>query len=125
MLPPSGHDSLEVPFQISVRPDGPMVVVNLSGSAGMEEGEQLGPRLTSLIAADAPHLILDLSELMFISSLGIGGILAAHAEARRLGGGVRLVRPRPAVQRLLTLTRIDQLLPTDATLDAAVRAVAT
>jgi anti-sigma B factor antagonist len=124
MLPPADHDPLEQPLEISVRPNGPAVVVNLRGSAGMEEGEQLGPKLTSLISADAPHLILDLSELLFISSLGIGAILAAHAEARKAGGGVRLVRPRPAVQRLLTLTRIDQLLPTDATLDAAVRATA-
>lgn len=123
MLPPAGHDPLEQPLEISVRPDGPAVIVNLRGSAGMEEGEQLGPRLASLISTDAPHLILDLSELLFISSLGIGAILAAHAVARKAGGGVRLVHPRPAVQRLLTLTRIDQLLPTDATLDAAVRAV--
>jgi len=98
-------------------------VVRLSGTARLEEAEELGARLAELLRPETPHLILELSGLRFLTSVGIGGLVSAHNRARRLNGRVSVVNPRPEVENLLRLTRVDQLLSIYPTLEAARRGV--
>ncbi len=55
-------------------------------------------------------IALDLSQVTFMDSTGLGTLLSAFRTAVRRGGGLALVRPAPAVQRLLAAVKLDRLI---------------
>jgi len=66
-------------------------------------------------------IVLDLSEMDFICSVGLGAIIIGHHKSRRHDGEIRLVNPQPAVRRLLEATRLTKLFPLYAGVEDAVK----
>ena len=61
------------------------------------------------IEEDRPHcIVLDLRELTFMDSCGVGRLVAARRRARRSGTRLVLVRGGRAVQHLLALTGLEE-----------------
>jgi anti-sigma B factor antagonist len=57
----------------------------------------------------SPHcIVLDLRELSFMDSCGVGRLVAARRRARRAGRRLVLVRGGRAVQHLLALTGLEE-----------------
>lgn len=116
-------DPLDSPLKVDISTEGAAHVVRLTGSASIEESEELRATLDQLVSASAPNLVLDLSALTYITSVGIGALVAAHHRTRKLSGRVVMVNPTPAIQRLLTLTRIDRLIDVFPNTEDALAAV--
>lgn len=95
-------------------------VVRLAGSATMDVAGELRERLIELISASSPRLVLDLSGLEFISSVGLGGIIAAYLRCRRHDGAVQIVAPQPAIVDLLAVTKLDKLFSIHHSLETAI-----
>ena len=57
---------------------------------------------------DSGRVILDLGELDFIDSTGLGALVGALRRFRDVGGDVILVGVRPRVAKLLELTGLDR-----------------
>ena len=55
------------------------------------------------------NLDIDLSQMTFLDSCGLGALVALHKLVRKRCGTLRLLHPQPPVQQLLELTRMDQL----------------
>ncbi|HKU94996.1 MAG TPA: anti-sigma factor antagonist, partial [Vineibacter sp.] len=68
------------------------------------------------------RVILDLGAVEFMDSSGLGAIVAL---LKRIGrdGDLVLAGTRPAVRKLLQITRIDRILTQHATVDEAARAL--
>jgi anti-anti-sigma factor len=65
---------------------------------------------TRLIANEEKHFVVDLSQTQFMDSAGMSALVSLLKQARQAGGDVVLVRPLKAeAQRILTLTRFDQV----------------
>jgi anti-sigma B factor antagonist len=109
-------------LQIEVEPHGEYAVVKLRGSANMNVAGELQERLIELVDARVRRLVLDLSELDFISSVGLGGIIAAHLKCRYNNGLIQIARPQPAIRELLTVTRLDRLFPIHDSIEGALAA---
>ncbi len=62
-------------------------------------------------AADEPSVVLDLSELDFIDSMGIHFVVTAHERAQREGRELTIVRGGPQVTRVFSLVGLDGVLP--------------
>ena len=126
--PDQAPGEAEIPFSealsLSVRQEGNVHVVTLRGATHLDEAEELNARLPQLIQRASPHLILDLSELEFLGSVGLNAIVTAHNRARTFNGRVSVVNPKPEVANLLSLTRVDQLASVFPTLEAARQALA-
>lgn len=61
--------------------------------------------------ADAPEvLVLDLRQLAFIDSTGLRAVIAADERARSAGRRLVIVRGTAAVDRVLSVTQLDQRL---------------
>lgn len=114
-----------VPLEITVRRDGPVHIVSLSGAASIDVVESLQARLLALIDSSTPNMVIDLSKLTFITSIGIAALIAADARGQTLQGAVRLVNPTGEVARILDLTHIDTMVRVYATLDDAVDSLPT
>lgn len=55
------------------------------------------------------NIEIDLSQTAFIDSSGLGALIALHKKASSCHGKLLLLRPQPAVQQIIELTRLDRL----------------
>jgi anti-sigma B factor antagonist len=69
--------------------------------------------------AQAAQVIADLSKVTFCDATGLGVLVHAHVQARRLGGRLRVVCANGLVRRLIAITRSTHTLMVYAGLDEA------
>ena len=86
---------------------GPLVISNLQAFR------------TALRRDYALFTILDLTDVPFMDSTGLGEIINFYTLCQRSNGRVVLAAPSPRVADLLHMTRVDTLLTVVPTLDAA------
>lgn len=111
------------PLQIVTRREAGLPIVSLSGSCTMEQSTRVGEELEPLANDPAVKaIILDLRDLDFIESSGLGDVIAAYQNCRKRGADLRLVGPAPAIMRVLEITRLDQLFQICDSLESAMTA---
>lgn len=66
-------------------------------------------RLTGAIAEGKTRFVVDLAEVPFIDSTGLGALVSGLKAARRVEGDLRLAAPSPHVRKLLHLTTLDRV----------------
>ena len=115
MSQPSPAERLKV--EVSQR--GSSTIVKLIGSANMVVSSDLKEQLIKLVESAPDRLVLDLSELDFISSVGLGGIIAAHLRYRHHNGSVELASPQPDILELLRVTNLTSLFAVHESVEAA------
>lgn len=106
-------------LRVDIDRRGPVAVVKLAGSAHMDVSNSLRDQLVGLIDDNTQQLVLDLADLEFINSVGLGAIIAAHLRCRRYNGVVKVVAPKPAIQELLCVTKLISLFSVHPSVDAA------
>ena len=117
-----GSDGVSI--QVSPRSD--CVVVTVGGEVDLLTAAQLARALENASKASrAGCLVIDMTDLTFIDSSGLGVLIAAQNRARTLGDSVVLVHPPPLVRRLLDGTQLHHRFSTYDTLDAALAALRT
>ncbi|NOS99175.1 MAG: STAS domain-containing protein [Phycisphaerales bacterium] len=90
---------------------GPALIVSLVGSASMEHCEELNERLLDACLQKPDILVIDLSRLVFMCSLGLGGLVAAYLRVQKYRGKFAIAAPDAAIKEMLELTRLHTLLP--------------
>ena len=101
------------------RPRAGTVVVSVHGDLDLHTADELGDRLVGVAAGGASSVVVDLSDVAFVDSQGLGALLRG---TRRLGGGVgrfRLVVPEPQIRRIFEITALDRVFPLDETREQA------
>ena len=73
--------------------------------------------------AQQPRVVIDLSEVPFMDSAGLGALIGGIRRTRENGGEVAVACSRPTLTRLLHTTGFDRIVPVTETVDAAVAAV--
>ena len=73
--------------------------------------------------AQKPKVVIDLSEVPFMDSAGLGALIGGIRRAREHGGEVAVACSRPTLTRLLHTTGFDRIVPVTDTLDEAVKAL--
>ncbi len=86
-------------------------IITCSGNLDLETVDQFKIMVLSLLVVGAAPLVIDLSEVGFVDSTGLGGLIAALNGARAAEIGLDLVVNTERVSRLLALTGVDVLLP--------------
>lgn len=112
----------ETPFAVNVEKRGDAAVVFVSGSCTMNVSKKLTDCLRELGGAGHKLIVVETSELDFIESSGLGGIVAGYLRTRMHKGEMRLVSPTPDIRRLLEMTRLVQLFGIYPSVDAALKA---
>jgi anti-sigma B factor antagonist len=90
----------------------------VSGPA--EEFESL---LQKLLAEGHRQLIVDLEHVAHLDSGGVRAVVRGYLTAQRLGGSLAVSNANRHVHRLMTLMRLDQVIPMFESVDAAIAAV--
>ena len=77
--------------------------MSISPHVGQPTEEMFRRRLTDA-GTRAPHLVVDLSEMEYLCSKGLGILLEQAVLQERQGGWLRLVSPSPTVSMILRLS---------------------
>lgn len=76
-------------------------------------GEDYGGRLVEAVSEAVSHKVLaciiDISELRYINSSGIGVLITILTKFRNKGGDVYLMRPSENVKKLLVITKLNAI----------------
>ena len=87
---------------------GKSVRIGLKGELDLEHAYTFDEELKRVEALEPDCICLDLRELHFLDSSGLGRLVAARRRARKLGHRLVLVRGSATVQRLFQLTAVEE-----------------
>ncbi|MCB1874500.1 MAG: STAS domain-containing protein [Chromatiales bacterium] len=105
-------------LESSILEDG-TTVVSLQGRMDVSGTQEIELPLTTRTAISKAAIIVDLSGVDFLASIGLRA-LVSNAKAQELRGGrMVLCNPQPAVEKVLASTGIDTIIPVFRTRSAA------
>ena len=103
---------------VETGPDG-RGLVTPHGDIDLAGAPRLREAFSDALAGGHTRLVLDLRQVTFIDSTGLGLLVGAGKKAYGLGGSLTVVCDNPRVLRLLAVTGIDKTLPVRATPEEA------
>ena len=94
-------------MQIEERSLGDVVILDVKGEMTSEERvELLKEKADSLIGQGHKKIVLNLADVPYMDSAGLGVLVRMLTMASRHGGSVKLVNLRERVEKLLTITKL-------------------
>jgi len=100
---------------------GAVTVLTVDGALTVDHGVAgLASVIRESMATGRSRLVLDLSAVEFMDSLGLEALLAANTTVEKCGGRLALASLKPRLKRLIEITRIGEILETHEDRAAAV-----
>lgn len=94
------------------------LIVKLLGDLDHHGAEQIREKIDSkVIASNSKNLILDLSELKFMDSSGIGIIIGRYKIISSVGGRLSLVCPSKSINKIIRMCGIEKIITIKDTLN--------
>ena len=103
---------------ISVDKLDDLIVLRIDGKTSLVRIKDV---VNEQVEVGKKKIVVDLREVTFIDSAGLGDLMAAYTIARRFGGVIKLVSDTRKVDDLLDITRISSVFDKYTTLDEAVK----
>jgi anti-sigma B factor antagonist len=99
-----------VKMQTVTRQVGPVIVLDVSGRITLGEGNVMLREIVGELAAKGnSDIVLNLGEVVYIDSSGIGELVKAHTTIRNKGGRLKLANLNKRVHDLLEMTRLSSV----------------
>ena len=103
-------------MQIEERVVGDVTILDLKGKITLGEGDEaLKDKINSLVLQDRRRILLNLAEVPYIDSAGLGEIVRTYTTVSRQGGQLKLVN---LTKRIMDLRSITKLLTVFETFDS-------
>ena len=99
-------------------PDG-IRKIDLTGRLDLEGADAIDLKLTVLVSTQRTFAIVDLAAVEFLASIGIATLIRNAKAVRQRQGNMVLLNPKPSVAKVLSSTRIDQMIRVCYSLDDA------
>lgn len=106
-------DTIEEPAHITV--------ISLIGEMDLYSSNQLKDAVVNLWDEGHGRVIIDLSDLSYVDSSGVGVLLYVYSGSQKRGHEVYFAGAHGPVSRVLELTKLDGFLPLDPDIETAVR----
>lgn len=106
-------------MEIKTEQVGKATVVRWNGRLDLLTASDVKKQLSELVAQGHRFLVVDLGEVDFIDSSGLGALIGGLKAARLAGGDLRLARAGEQARVILDLTTLDRVLkPYDSVAEA-------
>ena len=94
-------------MQIQEREANDVTILDLRGKLTLGEGDELlRDKVNSLILQGRKKIVLNLAEVPYIDSAGLGEIVRTYTTASRQGGSLKLLNLTKRIQDLLAITKL-------------------
>ena len=94
-------------MDIKERVVGGVSVLDLSGKIVLGEGDgQVRDRIKDLLADGQKKILLNLGEVNYIDSAGLGAMISSYTTVKRQGGQLKLENLTKRIQDLLAITKL-------------------
>jgi anti-sigma B factor antagonist len=94
-------------MQISERSIGDVMVLDLKGKITLGEGDELlKDKVNSLINQGQRKIVLNLGEVPYLDSAGLGEVVRAYTTVSREGGSLKLLNLTKRITDLLSITKL-------------------
>jgi len=97
-----------MPLSIKTRIASGVVIVDMSGRLCFLE-VALRDRVNELLEAGHREFVLNLANVPYIDSFGLGQLIAIWTSIRSKSGQMTLLRPTDRVRRLFQITKLDSV----------------
>jgi len=99
--------------------DAGILGINLSGRMDIIGTQQIDLKFTALTATRRAHVLVDLSNVTFIASIGVRTLINSAKAQKLRGGSMVLYKPNQQVEEVLMSTGIQAIIPIAHDIEAA------
>lgn len=108
-------------FSVTIRQAGPISLLDVSGRLTSFETGALRESISRLLKQDRKNIVLNLSELQYLDSSGIGELARVCVSVMKEGGQMKVVGLSPKVEEILKITQLYQVFPEFPSQEAALQ----
>jgi len=109
-------------MQIQERAVGDVMVLDLKGKITLGEGDELlKDKVNSLVNQGHKKIILNLADVPYIDSAGLGEVVRTYTTVSRQGGSLKLLNLTKRITDLLSITKLLTVFETFDSENEAVR----
>ncbi|MFN0072580.1 MAG: STAS domain-containing protein [Chloroflexota bacterium] len=94
-------------------------VIRVEGRLDLYAADTLRGEVQQHVTGGRANLILDLAQVDFIDSSGLGAIVGALKSVRKCGGMLRIAALQAQAQEVMRLTTLDRVIPTFGSVEDA------
>lgn len=97
-------------MQLDIKNENGCAVALISGEIDHHNAKEIRTQLDRYIIASRPsQLVIDLKEITFMDSSGIGLIMGRCKLMKQCGGRLEILNPQPYIRRVLRLAGIERI----------------
>src|SRR5215471_6547013 len=85
-------------------------IIKLKGRMDLQGAAEIDLRFTSVTSTERASVVVDLSEVDFMASMGLATLVRSGKAVRLRRGNMVLLNPTPSVRQVLSSTRVDEVL---------------
>jgi anti-sigma B factor antagonist len=109
-------------MQIDERTIGDVVLLDLKGKITLGEGDELlKDKVNSLVNQGHKKIVLNLADVPYIDSAGLGEVVRTYTTVSRQGGSLKLLNLTKRITDLLSITKLLTVFETFDSENEAVR----
>ena len=98
------------------------VVIELKGNVmGGDDTKEFNELLHKLLDEGKKNIIVDLSEVKFMNSSGLGMLIGGLTTMKKGNGSMKLARTTDKIESLLVITKLSQIFESFETVEEAVK----
>lgn len=109
-------------FAVAHRVEQGLTVVKISGEIDVFTSPRLREMLLDIIDSGAAHLVVDLGEVTFLDSTGLGVLVGIYHRLRARDGSMSFMGVNDRVRRVFHVTQLTKIFVLHHSLDEAVAA---
>lgn len=108
-------------MKIKERFEHDVAILSISGNMmGGPDTQELHQKVKSILNDGFKKIVVDLKDVKWMNSSGLGTLMAAHASVEEAGGKMKLANVTEKVQSLLIITQLMKIFETYENVDRAV-----
>ncbi len=100
-------------MQVSVHEGDETITVKVTGQITHERSAELREKILGLADSPAKNVILDIAEMPYIDTSGLGVLVGARTHLKKRGVDFRIINAQEKVKKVFHLTRLAKLFGVD------------
>lgn len=109
-------------LSLSTRTQGDHAVLSVGGEIDVYTAPQLRQRLIELVEQGSQHIVVDMEQVEFLDSTGLGVLVGGLKRVRALDGSLRLVCAQERILKIFRITGLEKVFGIYPTVDDAIAA---